>query len=106
MSAQPVHEEPEDPRDPQNILRDLPEKRHEKFLAEYRAAVDAAHDPAGYRRLQNLLRYWAIKVKVYPTRPDYDEEVAAAFEEVESGTARTYDFWEAIEAERARRRAS
>lgn len=82
MSAQPVHEEdPRDPRDPRAILAGLPEHARPNFLAQYRAAVDAAQDPARFAELRTLLRIWAIRVKVYRQRPNYDEEVAAAAEE-------------------------
>lgn len=70
MSAQPVHEHEPDPRDPQVILGRLPEQARPFFLTEYRAAVDAAHDPAGYRALQEMLRLWSIRVVAY-SKPDY-----------------------------------
>lgn len=71
MSAQPVHQEP-DPRDPETILRQLPGEVRPKFLAEYRAAVDAAHEPAGYRALQDLLHTWALLAAAY-TKPDFQQ---------------------------------
>ena len=47
MSALPVDPTPrEDPLDPESILRALPERERETFLAEYRRAIDGAHDPA------------------------------------------------------------
>ena len=46
-SAGPVHDG--DPDDPELILRDLPEGERGEFLRQYREAVDAAHDLAGYR---------------------------------------------------------
>jgi hypothetical protein len=46
MSAQPVHEP--DPDDPVEILRVLPERFHDQFLAEYyEAAGEAAHQVGG-----------------------------------------------------------
>lgn len=55
MSAEPV--QAEDPNDPEVILRNLPEQERAHFLRQYHEAVDAAHDPAGYRRLQRLLTH-------------------------------------------------
>lgn len=72
MSAQPVHED--DPRDPQVILGALPERARDAFLTEYRAAVDAAHDPAGYRKLQEMLQHWSVLAVAY-AKPDFWERV-------------------------------
>ena len=74
----------EDPDDPEIILRDLPEQERAEFLRQYHEAVDAAHDPAGYRRLQRLLRAWRLTV-IATSRSGYYEELEA----VRSGTART-----------------
>src|SRR5271165_6697323 len=60
MSALPVDPpQREDPPDPERILRALPERERETFLAEYRRAVDGAHDPAGWPELRRFLRLWA-----------------------------------------------
>lgn len=82
MSAEPV--QVEDPNDPQIILRDLPEREHAEFLRQYHEAVDAAHDPAGYRQLQQLLHAWRLTV-IATGQPGYYQELAA----VRSGTAPT-----------------
>jgi hypothetical protein len=82
MSAEPV--QVEDPNDPEIVLRDLPELERAEFLRQYHAAVDAAHDPAGYRRLQRLLHAWRLTV-IATSRAGYHEELEA----VRSGTART-----------------
>ncbi|RCG19148.1 hypothetical protein DQ384_38385 [Sphaerisporangium album] len=79
MSAQPVHHE--DPRDPEVILRDLPERERAEFLRQYRAAVDAAHEPAGYRELQRLLRHWSLAV-VATNQPGYYEAIDDALNDV------------------------
>jgi len=43
VSALPVDPpQPEDPLDPERILRALPHRERETFLAEYRRAVDSA----------------------------------------------------------------
>ncbi len=57
MSALPA-EPREEPLDPQRILAGLPEEEREHFLSEYRTAVDAARDPAGWAKLVRLLRLW------------------------------------------------
>jgi hypothetical protein len=97
MSAQPVHEEdPRDPRDPRAILADLPEHARPNFLAQYRAAVETAQDPARYAELKTLLRIWAVRVKVYRKHPNYDEEAEARSAEVRSGAAATVSMEEAL----------
>ena len=49
----------EDPLDPERILRSLPERERETFLAEYRRAVEKARDPARWSELRRFLRLWA-----------------------------------------------
>jgi hypothetical protein len=82
MSAEPA--EVEDPNDPAVALRDLPEQERAEFLRQYHAAVDAAHDPAGYRQLQRLLHGWRLTA-IATSGAGYYEELAA----VRSGTAQT-----------------
>jgi hypothetical protein len=82
MSAEPV--QVEDPNDPDVILRDLPARERGQFLRQYHEAVDAAHDPAGYRRLRQLLHAWRLTV-IATSRAGYYEELEA----VRDGTART-----------------
>jgi hypothetical protein len=82
MSAERV--QAEDPNDPEVILRDLPEQERAQFLRQYHEAVDAAHDPAGYRRLQRLLHAWRLTV-IATSKAGYYEELQA----VHAGTART-----------------
>jgi hypothetical protein len=89
ISAQPV--QAEDPNDPEVILRDLPEQERGQFLRQYHEAVDAAHDPAGYRRLQQLLHAWRLTV-IATSRAGYYEELDA----VRNGTAQTTPAEEAI----------
>ena len=74
MSAQPVSQE--DPRDPQVILGGLPEQERAEFLRQYHDAVAAAHDPAGYKRLQQVLHMWSLVV-IAANRPGYYEDLAA-----------------------------
>ena len=87
VTAQPM----EDPADPLVILRDLPEREREEFLRQYHQAVDAAHDPAGYRRLRRLLHVWSLTA-VAAGQPGYYEELAAA----RAGTATTVPATDAI----------
>ncbi len=89
MSAEPV--QAEDPNDPEIILRDLPEQERAQFLRQYHEAVDAAHDPAGYRQLQRLLHAWRLTV-IATSKAGYYEELQA----VRAGTARTVPADEAI----------
>jgi hypothetical protein len=95
MSAEPVHVE--DPEDPEVILRDLPEQERAEFLRQYHEAVDAAHDPVGYRRLRSLLHTWRLTVAA-TRQPGYYEELTA----VRNGTARTMPAEEAIPGWRER----
>jgi Family of unknown function (DUF6247) len=87
MTARPI----EDPSDPLVILRDLPERERDEFLRQYHAAVDAAHDPAGYNRLRRLLRVWSLTV-VAANQPGYYDEIAA----VRDGTSPTVPVTDAI----------
>ena len=73
------------------ILRDLPEREHEEFLRQYHQAVDAAHDPAGYRHLRRLLHVWSLTA-IAAGQPGYYEELAAAH----AGTAITVPVTDAI----------
>ena len=79
MSAEPA--EVKDPNDPAVILRDLPAQEHDEFLRQYHAAVDAAHEPGGYRQLQRLLHAWRLTA-IATGRAGFYEELAA----VRSGT--------------------
>lgn len=89
MSAEPVRDE--DPSDPEAILRDLPERERTEFLRQYHEAVEAARDPAGYRRLRRLLHTWRL-VAIATSQPGYYEALKA----VRDGVARTTPAEEAI----------
>jgi hypothetical protein len=80
----------EDPNDPEVILRDLPEPERAEFLRQFHEAVNAAHDPAGYR-LRRLLHAWRLTV-IAASRVDYYEELEA----VQCGSAQTMPAEEAI----------
>ena len=61
-----------------------PARRDRRFLRRYREAVDVAHDPLGYGRLQRLLHVWRLTV-IAIGRGGYYEELAA----VRNGMAQT-----------------
>ena len=74
MSALPVDPpQREDPLDPEQILRSLPDRERETFLAEYRRALDEAHDPAGWPELRRFLRLWAFRA-IAVEQPGYYED--------------------------------
>jgi len=72
VSAQPADQEQENPLDPERILRVLPDRERENFLAQYRRAVDGARDPAGWKHLQRFLRLWAGRA-ISANRPGFYE---------------------------------
>jgi hypothetical protein len=82
MSAQPAAEH--DPDDPVAILRALPGHYHQQFLAEYRAAAEAAREPGSYQALQALLRLWRLRAVAY-SDPRYDEALAEGREAARTG---------------------
>jgi hypothetical protein len=65
----------EDPLDPQTIRRRLPAPARSQFLADYQAAVTAAHDPASYHKLRETLRTWATLAAAYG-KPDLEDRAA------------------------------
>ena len=77
MTALPADPEHEDPHDPGRILRVLPERERETFLAEYRRALDEARDPALWPDLRRFLRLWAMRA-VAVAQPGYYEARDAA----------------------------
>jgi hypothetical protein len=79
MSQMPLDDLPRMP-DPERILRRLPEAERERFLSEYRTALDAAHEVWRYRHLQELLARWEL-VATATSKPGY----AQAREEVRTG---------------------
>jgi hypothetical protein len=90
MSAQPIEEH--DPRDPEVILRSLPERERDEFLRQYHEAVDAAHDPAGYKEFQKVLQTWSLAV-VATNKPGYYE----ALEDAKNGVGE-YVSWDDVVA--------
>jgi len=76
MSELPLDDGP-GARDPEAILRSLPEAERESFLREYRAALDAAHEVWRYRQLQEVLTRWNL-VALTTSQPGYAEALAEA----------------------------
>ena len=83
MSAQPVQEH--DPDDPVEILRVLPRRFHEQFLAEYAAAAENARRPEGYRALHDLLRRWRLTAAAY-SAPGFEARLGRMREAVRTGS--------------------
>jgi hypothetical protein len=70
VTALPDDLQHQDPLDPERILRELPERERENFLSQYREALDGAHDPAGWKHLQRVLRLWSWMV-IAASQPGY-----------------------------------
>ena len=72
----PLHDPPGAP-DPERILRRLPEAERERFLREYRTALDAAHEVWRWRHLKELLAHWEL-VATATSKPGYAEALEDA----------------------------
>lgn len=66
-----------DPDDPTEILALLAPRWHEQFLAEYRAALNAAHEVRQWPRLRAMLHRWRLRATAY-TDPGFDDAAQAA----------------------------
>ncbi len=82
MTAEPADDH--DPDDPVEILRVLPARFHEQFLAEYDAAVAGARRPEEYRQLHQLLRLWRLSAAAF-SDPGYEARRQAVAESVRMG---------------------
>jgi hypothetical protein len=78
MTAEPIGHG--DPNDPRVILDRLPDRARRHFLAEYEAAVEAAREVDGYRKLRQLLQSWSVRAVAY-AKPDFHER----YEEIRAG---------------------
>jgi hypothetical protein len=78
-----VHEY--DPDDPVEILRVLPERFHEQFLAEYAAVAEGARQVEGYRALHDLLRLWRLTAVAY-SDPGFEARIESVQEAVRTGS--------------------
>ena len=76
MAAQPMQRSPDDPSE---ILRQLPGKWHEQFLAEYHGALDAAHEIWRFQELRQVLRLWRLRAVAY-SDPGYEQALQATRE--------------------------
>ncbi|GAA3795439.1 hypothetical protein GCM10022226_13500 [Sphaerisporangium flaviroseum] len=63
--------------DPEEILRRLPVDQRERFVHEYRSALDAAHEVWRYRQLQEVLHLWNLRAAAY-AQPDFQQRAAEA----------------------------
>lgn len=75
MSAEPASENGWD--GPAEILGLLPQRWHEQFLSEYRAALEAARDVRQWRFLAELLTRWRLRAIAY-SDPGFDAAAQAA----------------------------
>lgn len=87
MTADPLEH---GPLDPEEILRRLPHEERERFIHEYRSALDAAHEIWRFRQLQEVLRLWHLRAVAY-AQSDFKERA----EQARTGTG---DFTSADEA--------
>ncbi|MQA86340.1 MAG: hypothetical protein GEV03_17315 [Streptosporangiales bacterium] len=74
MTAQPIDQ---GTLDPEEILRRLPADERERFIHEYRSALDAAHELWRYRQLQEVLRLWHLRAVAY-IQPDFQQRAEEA----------------------------
>jgi hypothetical protein len=73
-----------DPDDPVEILRVLPNRFHEQFLADYDAAAAVARRPEHYHELHAMLRLWRLRAAAY-SDPGYQARLQAVREAVQAG---------------------
>jgi hypothetical protein len=103
MSAQPVQEF--DPDDPMEIMRVLPARYHDQFLADYDAAAASARRPDQYHELHQTLRLWRLRAAAY-SDPDFEARLEATRSAPGHGTSIedvVPDWAEKVEAARRRR---
>ena len=74
MTAQPIHDSPNDPVE---ILRLLPDEYHSQFLDDCNHALDAAQRPGEFRALEEMLHLWRLRAVAYSS-PGYPERLEAA----------------------------
>jgi hypothetical protein len=75
MTAVPADDH--DPDDPDEILAVLPARYHQKFLADYEAALTSARRPQEYRQLRHVLRLWRLRA-VACSDPSFEDRLQAA----------------------------
>ncbi|GLZ04839.1 hypothetical protein Acsp03_23050 [Actinomadura sp. NBRC 104412] len=74
VTAEPLENNPLDPED---ILRRLPQDERERFIRDYRSALDAAHELWRYQQLQDVLRLWHLRATAYAS-PDFAQRAEQA----------------------------
>ncbi|HMH92272.1 MAG TPA: DUF6247 family protein [Streptosporangiaceae bacterium] len=95
---------PDDPEDPQVILRDLPERERDTFLAQYREAAEGSVNPAGYQRLRQVLHIWSLAVIACNSPGYYDRTSSGGIREPGIPAEEVFPDWnERIEAARTTR---
>jgi hypothetical protein len=62
---------------PAEILALLPQRWHEQFLGECRAALEAAHDVRQWRYLAEMLTRWRLRAAAY-SDPGFEAAAQAA----------------------------
>lgn len=105
VSAQPVQDY--DPDDPVEIMRVLPGRYHEQFLADYDAAASSARRPEQYHQLHQTLRLWRLRAVAY-SDPDFESRLEEARSVAGDGTPIqdvVSDWAERVTAARRRRAA-
>ncbi|GAA3517572.1 hypothetical protein GCM10023075_80020 [Streptosporangium album] len=76
VTAQPVDHHGAG-HDPDDILSRLPAEHRSQFLADYRAALEAAAEPWRYRQLQKVLHLWDLRALMYAD-PGHEQARAEA----------------------------
>ena len=89
VTALPIDSQQEDPLDPERILRVLPDREHETFLAQYRQAVDGARDPAGWKHRKRFPRLRAGRA-IAANRPGSYEARGRALAGCAGGALRSW----------------
>ena len=103
MSAQPLREFDQD--DPMEIMRVLPARYHDQFLADYDAAAASARRPDQYHELHQLLRLWRLRAAAY-SDPGFEARLEATRSAPSHGMPIedvVADWFEKVEAARRRR---
>jgi hypothetical protein len=66
-----------EPYDPHEILKVLPGRYHDWFLADYRGALRAAYPAEGFLALTRMLRKWRLRAEKYAGE-DYQRDLGLA----------------------------
>jgi hypothetical protein len=66
-----------DPDGPVEILAALPARYHQRFQADYEAALTGALRPEEYRHLRHVLRLWRLRAVAY-SDPSFEDRLQTA----------------------------